>query len=203
MRSIEPHVRPRPRGGSVSISIQFLGAAGCVTGSQFLVSVGDKRGARRLRHVPGLPARDRAKPDAVRLRGRGIGCGDPDPRPPRPLRPDPGARQGGLQGTDPCDPRHGGPADIVLRDSAKLQGEFTAAGTVARLARRSRPQRPHQPRPRPRRSLGRSTTSRCRRDSATRHRKARPRRGRRCTTSTTSRSPCSSSGGPTTTPRSP
>ena len=107
----------------VSISIQFLGAAGCVTGSQFLVSVGDRR-AGGLRHVPGLAPGGRAQLHPVRVRARRLTrCSDA--RPPRPLRPDPGPDACRLPRADPRHLATVDLAEVVLLDSAKLQAEFT------------------------------------------------------------------------------
>ena len=141
-------------------------------------------GAGRLRHVPGLARRDRAQPDAVRLRRRRARRAAPDPRPPRSLRADAGPRAGRLPRTDPRHPRHGGPR----RDRAARLGQ--AAGRVRRALeptpRTGRPRPSVRPR-RSRRPWRRKWTTRpCPSGSAPRRRRAGPRRASRCTTRTTS-----------------
>ena len=109
----------------VGISIQFLGAAGCVTGSQFLVSVGDRRVLVDCGMFQGSPqevernqmpfAFEPATLDALLLTHAHLDhCGRI-----------PALTKAGFRG-----PIHATRAtvdltDIVLRDSAKLQVEFT------------------------------------------------------------------------------
>ncbi len=110
----------------MSISIQFLGAAGCVTGSQFLVSVGDRRVLVDCGMFQGSPleiernqmpfAFEAAALDAVILTHAHLDhCGRL-----------PALVKAGFTG--PIHATHATVdlADIVLRDSAKLQVEFTA-----------------------------------------------------------------------------
>ena len=109
----------------MSISIQFLGAAGCVTGSQFLVTVGEKRVLVDCGMFQGSPqevernqmpfAFEPATLDALLLTHAHLDhCGRT-----------PALTKAGFRG-----PIHATRAtvdltDIVLRDSAKLQVEFT------------------------------------------------------------------------------
>jgi metallo-beta-lactamase family protein len=110
----------------VSISIQFLGAAGCVTGSQFLVTVGQKRVLVDCGMFQGSPleiernhmpfAFEADALDAVILTHAHLDhCGRL-----------PALVKAGFRG--PIHATHATTdlADIVLRDSAKLQVEFTA-----------------------------------------------------------------------------
>ena len=186
----------------MSISIQFLGAAGCVTGSQFLVSVGDRRVLVDCGMFQGSPleiernqmpfAFEAAALDAVILTHAHLDhCGRL-----------PALVKAGFTGPIHATHATADLADIVLRDSAKLQVEFTTRWNQRQARKAERAARP-RPRPIRRRSLRKSTTCRSPSDCAVRGRKGRPKPGRRSTTSTTSRSRCSSSAGPTTTPRSP
>ena len=109
----------------MGISIQFLGAAGCVTGSQFLVSVGERRVLIDCGMFQGSPqevernqmpfAFEPATLDALLLTHAHLDhCGRT-----------PALTKAGFRG-----PIHATRAtvdltDIVLRDSAKLQVEFT------------------------------------------------------------------------------
>jgi metallo-beta-lactamase family protein len=109
----------------VGISIQFLGAAGCVTGSQFLVTVGDRRVLVDCGMFQGSPqevernqmpfAFEPAGLDALLLTHAHLDhCGRT-----------PALSKAGFRG-----PIHATRAtvdltEIVLRDSAKLQVEFT------------------------------------------------------------------------------
>jgi metallo-beta-lactamase family protein len=108
----------------MGIEIQFLGAAGCVTGSQFLVTVGDRRVLVDCGMFQGSPeevernhlpfAFDVASLDALLLTHAHLDhCG----RTPALVR-------GGYRG--PIHATHGTVdlGEIVLRDSAKLQVEF-------------------------------------------------------------------------------
>ncbi len=110
----------------MSISIQFLGAAGCVTGSQFLVSVGEKRVLVDCGMFQGSPleiernqmpfAFDAAALDAVILTHAHLDhCGRL-----------PALVKAGFTGPIHATHATADLADIVLRDSAKLQVEFTA-----------------------------------------------------------------------------
>jgi metallo-beta-lactamase family protein len=108
----------------VAITIQFLGAAGCVTGSQFLVTVGDRRVLVDCGMFQGSPeetARNRMpfafEPptiDAVLLTHAHLDhCGRI-----------PALTRGGFTGPIHATRATVDLADIVLRDSAKLQVEF-------------------------------------------------------------------------------
>ncbi|MGI8828840.1 MAG: MBL fold metallo-hydrolase RNA specificity domain-containing protein [Candidatus Limnocylindria bacterium] len=110
----------------MSISIQFLGAAGCVTGSQFLVIAGDRRVLVDCGMFQGSPeevARNRMPfafeadaLDALLLTHAHLDhCGRT-----------PALVKAGFRG--PIHATHGTVdlAEIVLRDSAKLQVEFAA-----------------------------------------------------------------------------
>lgn len=110
----------------MSISIQFLGAAGCVTGSQFLVTAGDRRVLVDCGMFQGSPeevARNRMPfafeadaLDALLLTHAHLDhCGRT-----------PALVKAGFRG--PIHATHGTVdlAEIVLRDSAKLQVEFAA-----------------------------------------------------------------------------
>jgi metallo-beta-lactamase family protein len=110
----------------VSISIQFLGAAGCVTGSQFLVTAGNRRVLVDCGMFQGSPeevARNRMPfafeadaLDALLLTHAHLDhCGRT-----------PALVKAGFRG--PIHATHGTVdlAEIVLRDSAKLQVEFAA-----------------------------------------------------------------------------
>ena len=110
----------------MSISIQFLGAAGCVTGSQFLVSVGDRRVLVDCGMFQGSPleiernqmpfAFEAAALDAVILTHAHLDhCGRL-----------PALVKAGFTGPIHATHATADLADIVLRDSAKLQVEFTA-----------------------------------------------------------------------------
>ncbi len=109
----------------MSISIQFLGAAGCVTGSQFLVTVGEKRLLVDCGMFQGSPqevernqmpfAFEPATLDALLLTHAHLDhCG----RIPALTKAGFGGPIHATRGTVDL-------ADIVLRDSAKLQVEFT------------------------------------------------------------------------------
>ncbi len=109
----------------MSISIQFLGAAGCVTGSQFLVTAGDHRVLIDCGMFQGSPeevARNRMPfafeadaLDALLLTHAHLDhCG----RTPALVRAGFGGPIHATHGTVDL-------AEIVLRDSAKLQVEFT------------------------------------------------------------------------------
>jgi metallo-beta-lactamase family protein len=108
----------------VSISIQFLGAAGCVTGSQFLVTAGDRRVLVDCGMFQGSPeevernrmpfAFDPAALDALILTHAHLDhCG----RTPALVR-------AGFRGPIHATHATADLAEIVLRDSAKLQVEF-------------------------------------------------------------------------------
>jgi metallo-beta-lactamase family protein len=110
----------------VSIDIQFLGAAGCVTGSQFLVSVGEKRVLVDCGMFQGSPLEiernqmpfsfDIGALDAVILTHAHLDhCGRL-----------PALVKAGFTGPIHATHATADLADIVLRDSAKLQVEFTA-----------------------------------------------------------------------------
>ncbi len=136
----------------MSISIQFLGAAGCVTGSQFLVSVGDRRVLVDCGMFQGSPleiernqmpfAFEAAALDAVILTHAHLDhCGRL-----------PALVKAGFTGPIHATHATADLADIVLRDSAKLQVEFTARWN-RRQARKAERAATAQgpPRPRPRR----------------------------------------------------
>jgi metallo-beta-lactamase family protein len=109
----------------VSISIQFLGAAGCVTGSQFLVTAGDRRVLIDCGMFQGSPEEVERNHLPFAFKADGLDaailthahldhCGRL-----------PALVKAGFRG-----PIHGTHAtadlaEIVLRDSAKLQVEFT------------------------------------------------------------------------------
>src|SRR5918999_2818930 len=108
----------------MGISIQFLGAAGCVTGSQFLVNVGDRRVLVDCGMFQGSPeetARNRMpfafEPrsiDALLLTHAHLDhCGRI-----------PALARGGLGGRIHATRATVDLAEIVMRDSAKLQVEF-------------------------------------------------------------------------------
>jgi metallo-beta-lactamase family protein len=110
----------------VSIDIQFLGAAGCVTGSQFLVSVGETRVLVDCGMFQGSPLEiernqmpfsfDIGALDAVILTHAHLDhCGRL-----------PALVKAGFTGPIHATHATADLADIVLRDSAKLQVEFTA-----------------------------------------------------------------------------
>jgi metallo-beta-lactamase family protein len=110
--------------GAVTISIQFLGAAGCVTGSQFLVTAGSRRVLVDCGMFQGSPeevernrlpfAFEAAELDALLLTHAHLDhCG----RAPALVRAGFGGRIVATRATVDL-------ADIVLRDSAKLQVEF-------------------------------------------------------------------------------
>ncbi|MEA2651141.1 MAG: metallo-beta-lactamase family protein [Chloroflexota bacterium] len=110
----------------MSIDIQFLGAAGCVTGSQFLVSVGEKRVLVDCGMFQGSPLEiernqmpfsfDIGALDAVILTHAHLDhCGRL-----------PALVKAGFTGPIHATHATADLADIVLRDSAKLQVEFTA-----------------------------------------------------------------------------
>ena len=109
---------------TVAITIQFLGAAGCVTGSQFLVSVGDRRVLVDCGMFQGSPeetARNRipfafepATLDAVLLTHAHLDhCGRL-----------PALTRAGFDGPIHATSATVDLSEIVLRDSAKLQTEF-------------------------------------------------------------------------------
>jgi metallo-beta-lactamase family protein len=109
----------------VSISIQFLGAAGCVTGSQFLVTAGERRVLVDCGMFQGSPeeternrlpfAFDTDALDAVLLTHAHLDhCG----RLPALVR-------AGFRGPVHATAATVDLAEVVLRDSAKLQVEFT------------------------------------------------------------------------------
>ena len=90
---------------AMGIEIQFLGAVGTVTGSQFLVSAGDRSVLVDCGMFQGSPEEVSRNRIPVRLRGGHARRAAADPRAPRPLRPHTGPGQGGLPRTDL---RHGG-----------------------------------------------------------------------------------------------
>ena len=109
----------------MAISIQFLGAAGCVTGSQFLVTIGDRRVLVDCGMFQGSPeeternrmpfAFDPSSLDAVLLTHAHLDhCGRI-----------PALTKSGFTGPIHATRATVDLADIVLRDSAKLQVEFT------------------------------------------------------------------------------
>ena len=109
----------------MSISIQFLGAAGCVTGSQFLVTVGQRRVLVDCGMFQGSPteiernhlpfAFETDALDAVVLTHAHLDhCGRL-----------PALVKAGFHGPIHATHATADLADIVLRDSAKLQVEFT------------------------------------------------------------------------------
>jgi metallo-beta-lactamase family protein len=109
----------------VAISIQFLGAAGCVTGSQFLVTVGDRRVLVDCGMFQGSPqevernrmpfAFDPATLDALLLTHAHLDhCGRT-----------PALTRAGCDGPILATRATVDLTEIVLRDSAKLQVEFT------------------------------------------------------------------------------
>jgi metallo-beta-lactamase family protein len=109
----------------VGISIQFLGAAGCVTGSQFLVNVGERRVLVDCGMFQGSPeeternrmpfAFEPGSLDAVLLTHAHLDhCGRI-----------PALTKAGFSGPIHATRATVDLADIVLRDSAKLQVEFT------------------------------------------------------------------------------
>jgi metallo-beta-lactamase family protein len=109
----------------VGISIQFLGAAGCVTGSQFLVTVGDRRILVDCGMFQGSPqevernrmpfAFDPSTLDALLLTHAHLDhCGRI-----------PALARAGYRGPIHATRATVDLADIVLRDAAKLQVEFT------------------------------------------------------------------------------
>jgi metallo-beta-lactamase family protein len=109
----------------VGIEIQFLGAAGCVTGSQFLVTVGERRVLVDCGMFQGSPeeternrmpfAFEPDSLDAVLLTHAHLDhCGRI-----------PALTKGGFSGPIHATRATVDLADIVLRDSAKLQIEFT------------------------------------------------------------------------------
>lgn len=108
----------------MTIELQFLGAVGCVTGSQFLVSVGDRRILVDCGMFQGSPeevARNRlpfafepADIDAILLTHAHLDhCG----RIPALVR-------AGYRGPIHATRATADLADVVLRDAAKLQGEY-------------------------------------------------------------------------------
>ncbi|HYI67410.1 MAG TPA: MBL fold metallo-hydrolase [Candidatus Limnocylindrales bacterium] len=110
----------------MSISIQFLGAAGCVTGSQFLVTVGQRRVLVDCGMFQGSPqeiernhlpfAFEASELDAVVLTHAHLDhCGRL-----------PALVKAGYRGPVHATHATADLADIVLRDSAKLQVEFTS-----------------------------------------------------------------------------
>jgi metallo-beta-lactamase family protein len=109
----------------VGISIQFLGAAGCVTGSQFLVTVGDRRVLVDCGMFQGSPqevernrmpfAFEPTSVDALLLTHAHLDhCGRI-----------PALARAGYRGPIHATRATVDLADIVLRDAAKLQVEFT------------------------------------------------------------------------------
>ena len=110
---------------TVSITIQFLGAAGCVTGSQFLVSTGDRRVLVDCGMFQGSPeeternrmpfAFDVTTLDAALLTHAHLDhCGRV-----------PALARAGFRGPIHATAATVDLAEIVLRDSAKLQVEWT------------------------------------------------------------------------------
>jgi metallo-beta-lactamase family protein len=110
----------------MSIEIQFLGAVGCVTGSQFLVSAGERRILVDCGMFQGSPeevarnrlpfAHDPARVDAVLLTHAHLDhCGRL-----------PALVKAGFAGPIFATRATVDLAEIVLRDAAKLQGEFAA-----------------------------------------------------------------------------
>jgi metallo-beta-lactamase family protein len=108
----------------VSVSIQFLGAAGCVTGSQFLVTAGDRRLLVDCGMFQGSPeeternrmpfAFDPGTIDAVLLTHAHLDhCGRI-----------PALTRAGYRGPIHATRATADLAEVVLRDSAKLQVEF-------------------------------------------------------------------------------
>ena len=108
----------------MTISIQFLGAAGCVTGSQFLVTVGERRVLVDCGMFQGSPeetarnrmpfAFDPATIDALLLTHAHLDhCGRI-----------PALTRAGYDGPIHATSATVDLAEIVLRDSAKLQVEF-------------------------------------------------------------------------------
>ena len=109
----------------MSISIQFLGAAGCVTGSQFLVTAGERRVLVDCGMFQGSPeevernrmpfAFETGALDAVLLTHAHLDhCGRI-----------PALTRAGFRGPIHATRATADLAEIVLRDSAKLQVEFT------------------------------------------------------------------------------
>ena len=131
----------------MSINIQFLGAAGCVTGSQFLVTVGERRVLVDCGMFQGSPteiernrlpfAFDTDALDAVVLTHAHLDhCGRL-----------PALVKAGFRGPIHATHATADLAEIVLRDSAKLQVEFTERWN--RRHAREAEKRPRRPRPRP------------------------------------------------------
>jgi metallo-beta-lactamase family protein len=111
---------------SVSIQIQFLGAVGCVTGSQFLVTAGERRVLVDCGMFQGSPeevarnhmpfAHEPGRLDAVLLTHAHLDhCGRL-----------PALVKAGFSGPIFATEATVDLAEIVLRDAAKLQGEFAA-----------------------------------------------------------------------------
>ena len=122
----------------MTISIQFLGAAGCVTGSQFLVSVGDRRVLVDCGMFQGSPeeternripfAFDVEGLDALLLTHAHLDhCGRT-----------PALVKAGYRGPIHATRATVDLAEIVLRDSAKLQVEFTERWNRRRAKRAER-----------------------------------------------------------------
>jgi len=122
----------------LTISIQFLGAAGCVTGSQFLVSVGDRRVLLDCGMFQGSPeeternripfAFDVGVLDALLLTHAHLDhCGRT-----------PALVKAGYRGPIHATRATVDLAEIVLRDSAKLQVEFTERWNRRRAKRAER-----------------------------------------------------------------
>jgi metallo-beta-lactamase family protein len=122
----------------LTVSIQFLGAAGCVTGSQFLVSVGDRRVLVDCGMFQGSPeeternripfAFDVDVLDALLLTHAHLDhCGRT-----------PALVKAGYRGPIHATRATVDIAEIVLRDSAKLQVEFTERWNRRRARRDER-----------------------------------------------------------------
>ena len=114
--------------------LSFLGAAGTVTGSRFLVEGGGCRFLVDAGLYQGLAELRRRNWDAVRPRSGLARRRRGDPRPPRPLRlpARAGARRASRAGSCArARPRE--LAEIVLRDSAHLQEEDAAYANDQRL----------------------------------------------------------------------
>ncbi|MGH2382944.1 MAG: MBL fold metallo-hydrolase RNA specificity domain-containing protein [Candidatus Limnocylindria bacterium] len=110
----------------MSISIQFLGAAGCVTGSQFLVATGERRVLVDCGMFQGSPEEVERNRMAFAFEADGLDaailthahldhCGRL-----------PALVKAGFRGPIHATHATADLAEIVLRDSAKLQVEFTA-----------------------------------------------------------------------------
>ena len=121
----------------MGISIQFLGAAGCVTGSQFLVTVGDRRVLVDCGMFQGSPQEVERNQMPFAFDPADARRAAADPRPSRPLRPDPGAhaRRASADRSTPREP----PSTSPTSSCATRPSSRSSSRTDGTSGRRARP----------------------------------------------------------------